>query len=342
MEQISFKTQKEKIRSFNNGFLAAHLINVGVHTGVLEALNEAKEGITVPELATKLALHEPYLKIWCQTAYFLEILDCDTQGRFKYQPFMDELLGNMGSLRNVATRFAGLIHTSGERLKTTPEYYETGDVIKGYTAERAKYVSTGTKNLHKNIDVVFSSVRKQVKIKKLLREGIDFLDIGCGSGGLIIKLAQKYSNSRFVGIDPVPYAIEVAQERTSQLGLENQVSFKCLGGENLTYNNKFDVVCLLLTFHEILPEVRYRVMDNVFQALKENGCLLLIAFAYPEKIEDFRNLNYEKGILDQFKEACTGTVILNEQEQNTLLTKIGFNNIQRGMIEGIDLITAIK
>lgn len=342
MEQITFQSQKMKVQSFNNGFLAAHLISVGVQTGVLEALNEAKDGITVTNLAAKLGLHEPYLKVWCQTAYFLEILDCDNQGRFKYQPFMDELLGDMSSLRNVATRFASLIYTSGERLKISPEYYKTGEVITGYSAERAKFASEGTKNLHKNIDVVFSGVRKQVKIKKLLREGINFLDIGCGSGGLIIRLAQKYTNSKFVGIDPVPHTIEAAQKRISQLGLENQVSFKCVGGEELTYNDEFEIACLLLTFHEILPEVRSQVMERAYQALKENGCLLMIAFAYPDTIEDFRNPNYEKGILDQFKEACQGIVILNKLEQNELLTKIGFKNIQRGMIEGIDLVTAIK
>ena len=38
-------------------------------------------------------LYEPFLKIWCQTAYHFEILDCDERGRFKLQPFLDEVLG---------------------------------------------------------------------------------------------------------------------------------------------------------------------------------------------------------------------------------------------------------
>ena len=192
------------------------------------------------------------------------------------------------------------------------------------------------------MEIVFSGIRKQIKMKKLLREGINFLDIGCGSGGLIMRLAQKYTNSRFIGIDPVPYAIEAAQEKLSKLNLETQVSFKCMGGEDLPYTNEFEVACLLLTFHEINPKMRPRVIENAYQALKENGCLLMVVFAYPEKIEDFRNPNYEKGILDQFKEACEGTVLLNALEQNELLTKTGFKNIQRGMIEGVDLVTAFK
>jgi 2-polyprenyl-3-methyl-5-hydroxy-6-metoxy-1,4-benzoquinol methylase len=65
MEEINAKTQMAKIRSFEKGFMATHLINLGAELGIFTALNENKEGLTVSELAVKLGLHEPYLKIWC-------------------------------------------------------------------------------------------------------------------------------------------------------------------------------------------------------------------------------------------------------------------------------------
>ena len=68
---------KKKIRQFNTGFKAVHLLNIGAKVGVLQALKDFKDGITVSDLASKLKLHEPYLKIWCQTAYSLNILDFD-------------------------------------------------------------------------------------------------------------------------------------------------------------------------------------------------------------------------------------------------------------------------
>ncbi len=53
---------------------------------------------------------------------------------------------------------------------------------------------------------------------------------------------------------------------------------------------------------------------------------------------------YDYGILDQFYEACWGNIHLNMHEQNEMLTKVGFKNIQRmaigrGMFE---FITATK
>ena len=63
MDQITYKTQKEKVRTFNNGFLATHLINIGYKLGIFEAINNNIDGITIFELASNLKLHEPYLKI---------------------------------------------------------------------------------------------------------------------------------------------------------------------------------------------------------------------------------------------------------------------------------------
>jgi cyclopropane fatty-acyl-phospholipid synthase-like methyltransferase len=340
--EFTFRDQKEKIQSFNKGFLASHLINIGVQLGVLEALYEAKHGITISDLASKLRLHEPFLQVWCETAYCLEILECDGDGRFSFQPFLDELLGNMASLRNVAKRFGSLVYTSGERLKQSPECYTTGNLIQSYTYQRSQSVFEATKSIHRNIDLVFSIIRKNLRVKKMLKEGINFLDIGCGWGGLIIQLAQKYANSTFVGIDPIPYGIEEAQKTIAQLGLADRVTVSCLAGEELEYTNSFELACLLITFHEIPPAIRERALERIYQALKPNGALILIDFAYPEKIEDFRNPDYEKGVLDQFKETCEGVVHLSASDQDALLTKAGFTNIQRALFEGLYIVTAQK
>ena len=95
MGEISAKAQMAKVREFEKGFMATHLINLGAKLGIFEALNENRNGLTVPVLAAKLGIHEPYLKIWCQTAYHFEILDSDEEGRYTLQPYFDEILGDM-------------------------------------------------------------------------------------------------------------------------------------------------------------------------------------------------------------------------------------------------------
>ena len=105
MEEVSTKTQMAKIRNFEKGFMATHLINLGAKLGIFEILNENKKGLTVPEMASRLGLHEPYLKIWCQTAYNFEILDGDEQGRFMLQPFLNEILGDKNHFRSYLAQY---------------------------------------------------------------------------------------------------------------------------------------------------------------------------------------------------------------------------------------------
>jgi ubiquinone/menaquinone biosynthesis C-methylase UbiE len=342
MEEISVKTQMAKINSFHKGFFATLLINIGAKLDIFKALNDAKEGITVSDLAATLGLHEPYLKFWCQTAYFFEILDCDQKGQFKFQTFMDKILGDTSNLNNLLAMNQIYVNIEGERLKDSIECYRTGELLDDYTPERSESVAEGSKITHRLLGLYFSSLPEDDPIRQRLDQGAKCLDIGCGAGGLIIQLAQSFKNSRFIGIDPVPHGIETGKKMISKLGLEDRISLEHLGGEEITWHDEFDIIDLVGTFHEILPDIRIKVVENAYEALKKDGQLLVIDFSYPGKIEDFRNSAFELGIMDQFFEAQIGTVILNEVEVNQMFTNVGFKNIQRRSIGGGYILIATK
>ena len=343
MEEISVGSQWAKIRNFEKGFFATHLINIGAKLGLFEALYEAKEGMTVPDLASKLELHEPYLKVWCQTAYHFGILDCDNQGRFRLQPFLDEILGDKSHYRNYLANITVSVDFIGKGFEETPDYFRTGRILETlYTPESSKVAYETTKNIH--LVFLFMIFPKNDQLTQMLERGIRFLDIGCGRGDLIVQLARNFENSVFVGVDPNPYGIEEAKNTISQLGLEKRVSVENIGGEVLPYNDEFDMASMAVTLHEIPPNVRVKVVEKTYQALKSGGQLMILDFSYPSKLEAFRNPAYDYGILDQFYEVVTGTIHLNTKEQNQLLTEVGFRNIQRmtigkGMFE---FITATK
>ena len=211
-----------------------------------------------------------------------------------------------------------------------------------YTDEFSKVAYETTKNIH--LLFLFRIFPKNEHLNRMLERGIRLLDIGCGRGDLIIQLAQNFQNSVFVGVDPNPYGIEEAKKTILQLGLEKRVSVENMGGEALPYSDEFDVANMVVTLHEIPPNVRVKVVEKAYRALKRDGQLLILDFPYPSKLEDFRNPMYDYGILDQSYEAVTGVIHLNMHEQNEILTKVGFKNIQRmaigrGMFE---FITATK
>lgn len=75
---------------------------------------------------------------------------------------------------------------------------------------------------------------------------LKILDLGTGSGCLVLSLLSEFQNANGLGVDASDNALEIASKNASQLGLESQVSFinvdwrdagwiKKLGG-------KFDVI----------------------------------------------------------------------------------------------------
>lgn len=343
MAELSAKSQMAKVREFEKGFMATHLINLGAKLGIFQALNENKSGLTVPVLAAKLGVHEPYLKIWCQTAYHFEILDSDGEGRFVLQPFLDEILGDKNHFRNYLANIAMDVDLIGQSFMQSAGAFRTGDPYPLYnTPEFSEMVYESTKNIA--LAFLFMILPKNEHLKKMLEEGARFLDIGCGDGSLVIQLAQAFGNSIFIGIGPDANGIKAAKSAISKLNLEDRVSMQQVGGEEMTYTEEFDMVSLVVTLHEISPAVRQKTVENAYRALTRDGWLLVLDFPYPAQLEDFRNPKYNYGILDQFYEICAGSVHLTTQQQDELLSSAGFKNINRLPIgKGMfDFITATK
>lgn len=343
MEEINAKGQMAKIRNFEKGFIASHLINIGAKLGVFQALNEEKEGTSISDLASKLCIHEPYLKVWLQTAYHFGIVDCDNLSRFRLQPFFDEILGDKSHFKNYLGNFALTVDHVGKMFDEYPEYFRTGETVENpYTPELSQAAYEATKNIY--LAFFFMVFPKNDHLKQVLGEGIKVLDIGCGKGDLITQLAKAFGKSTFVGVDPNSHGIEKAKVAITKLGMEKQVVVENIGGENLLYDNEFDMATMVVTLHEIPPDVRMRVLEKAYQALKGDGLLLILDFLYPSKLEDFRNPMYDYGILDQFFETCAGFIHLSAPECDEMLTKAGFRNIQRRAIgKGMfELVTASK
>lgn len=332
MGEVSAGSQMGKIRNFEKGFMATHLIGLGGKLGLFEALNESEEGLSVAELASKLGLNEQYLKFWCLTAYHFEILDGDDRGRFKLQPFLNEILGDKTHFRNYLANIAIDVDFAGPGMMDAPEYYRTGKQSEFYnTAEMSVAVYETTKN----IPLIWQAMifPKNEQLKQMLEQGVKFLDIGCGNGNLITQLASAFPNSKFSGVNPDIYGIEAAKNKISQLGLGERVFVDNIGGHEISYLDEFDLISMVMTLHEIRPNVRPQALENAYQALKNEGWLLILDFPpYPTKLEDLRDPMYEFAILDQFLEAFSGFIHLTLDKQEELLANVGFKDVQRTSI----------
>jgi len=125
-------------------------------------------------------------------------------------------------------------------------------------------------------DRLFDSMNKGLKLVgiRMFRpsKGMNILDVGCGTGSHL-ELYQRYQCNLF-GIDLSPSMLEVARERlgdSAQLDLGNATEMQY-------EDDKFDLVISMLSLHEMSPDTRSTVLNEIKRVLKSDGRLLLIDF----------------------------------------------------------------
>ena len=132
------------------------------------------------------------------------------------------------------------------------------------------------RNVARIYDLIFDSMNKGLKLVgiRMFRptKGMSILDVGCGTGSHL-ELYQRYKCNLY-GLDLSPSMLNVARERlgdTARLDLGDAT--------DMPYeDNKFDLVISMLSLHEMPPETRSTVLNEIKRVLKNDGRILLIDF----------------------------------------------------------------
>ena len=104
-------------------------------------------------------------------------------------------------------------------------------------------------------------------MEPLVRPGVSFLDLGCGSGILAIA-AAKLGAARVVAVDNDPDAIEAVRENTVLNGVEDLVDARL--GDGPPSGETFDVVVA-----NILAETLAQMAPLLTSCVKRSGHLVL-------------------------------------------------------------------
>ncbi len=111
-----------------------------------------------------------------------------------------------------------------------------------------------------------------------VKPGQRVLDIGCGTGSLVVLAAQELAAVSFAGLDPDPKALARARTKAWKAGV--QVEFKQGYAEELPFANaSFDQVWSSMMFHHLDAEVKRKTLAEVRRVLAPGGFLHLLDFS---------------------------------------------------------------
>ena len=131
-------------------------------------------------------------------------------------------------------------------------------------------------------DLIVSNLDKNISGK--------FLDIGSGSGSLIIKLAKNFPDSQLFGINywgsDWEYSKQQCENNANIEGVSDRIEFIKASASNLPFKeNEFDAVVSCLTFHEVKDEKnKLKIINEALRVLNPNGKFVLLDLFREKKV----------------------------------------------------------
>ncbi len=177
-----------------------------------------------------------------------------------------------------------------------------------------------------------------------LQAGGALLEVGCGTGNLLLQLAKSFPQARCVGVDIDQDSLRVARERIKAAGLEGRVEAREGNVASVTRAGNFDVAVMVEVLHEISPKFRPAVVKEAGTALRPGGWIVIVDETYPGTLEEMRKPEFKFPLHTGFEELYWGNVLPTREEQEWLLKEAGFSGeIHRSLIgEGFTVLTAQK
>jgi ubiquinone/menaquinone biosynthesis C-methylase UbiE len=111
-----------------------------------------------------------------------------------------------------------------------------------------------------------------------LRVGHRVLDIGCGTGTLVVLIKRRYPEVEVVGLDPDPKAFARAARKAGREGLSIQLDRGF--ADQLPYaESSFDRVFSSFMLHHVEGDAKAATLREVRRVLKPGGRLHLLDFS---------------------------------------------------------------
>jgi len=144
---------------------------------------------------------------------------------------------------------------------------------------------------------------------------IDALDIGCGGGRTVGRLAEIATDGTVVGIDYSPDAVVVARKKNRALINEGRVEILQEAVSSMRFSDGAFGLITAFESHYFWPDFR-NDLKEVHRVTKQNGQLLIVGALYKNKKYDRRNQRIVDAIVMTY---------LNIEELREVLEAVGYS-----------------
>jgi 2-polyprenyl-3-methyl-5-hydroxy-6-metoxy-1,4-benzoquinol methylase len=260
----------------------AMLLSIGHQTTLFDTLAQLPPA-TSQQIADAAGLNERYVREWLGGVVSGRIIDYDPASQtYSLPPHRAAVLTRAAGPDNLS-RVAQFIPLLGEVEQKIIGCFSTGGGLPYSEYPRFHKLMAemnGEVFDAALVDVILPLVDG---LPARLRAGADVADIGCGSGHAINVMAQAFPASRFTGIDFSEEGLAVGSAEAVRLGLGN-AAFVAADVAELDASETYDVITVFDAIHDQAQPAR--VLENIFQALRPGGILLMVDIKASSQLQD--------------------------------------------------------
>ena len=261
------------LTALNEGALCL-MTSIGHRTGLFDAMRDSSP-LTVEEIAEKAGLQSRYVREWLGAMATAGVIEVDPSStRFVLPPENAAFLTRTAAADNFAV-FTQYIAVLGRVEDEVVECFKKGGGV-----PYEKFLRFHAVMAEDSGQSVLSSLESHILplvpgLAKKLSEGIRMLDIGCGSGRIINRLAELYPNSMFSGIDLSSEAIDTARKHALGKNLTN-TEFAVRDLSNFDETATPETYDFITAFDAIHDQAKpLNVLKGIYSALKSDGYFLM-------------------------------------------------------------------
>ncbi len=261
------------INALNEGALCL-MASIGHRTGLFDAMATMPPSTSVA-IAERANLNERYVREWLGAMTTSGVVEHNHNNATYYLPNEHaSFLTRQATPDNIAV-FAQYIPLLGAVEDDVVRCFQEGGGV-----PYAKYTRFHEVMAEDSGQTVLSSLLDHIipllpDMQQKLQRGIRMLDVGCGSGRAINLLADKFTNSEFVGIDLSLEAIARAQHEARLKNLGN-VKFFASDLSRFDEEAEAEQYDLITTFDAVHDQAKpLAVLKGIARSLKPDGVYLM-------------------------------------------------------------------
>jgi ubiquinone/menaquinone biosynthesis C-methylase UbiE len=325
------------LSAINDGALCL-MIGIGHRVGLFDAMRQLPPS-TSDEIARYTGLNERYVREWLGAMVTGRVVDVDPETRrFSLPQEHAAFLTRAAGADNIAV-FSQYISLLGSVEDEIVECFKNGGGV-----PYAKFPRFHAVMAEDSGQSVLSSLESHIVplvpgLADRLAAGMQMLDVGCGRGRIMNRLAELFPKSRFTGIDLSSEAILTAWQEAAEKRLRN-VEFIVTDLSNFDEKAEAEAFDLVTTFDAIHDQAKpLNVLKGIYRTLKSDGIYLMQDIKGSSQVH--KNIHHPLGTF-LYTVSCLHCMTVSlaqggeglgamwgEEKTREYLTRAGFRSIEK-------------